>query len=430
VTALIREELHASVTDPVSASMNFLNEIAGRFPDAIALAAGRPYEGFFDQQDLPRYLDACSRHLRSRGFSTARITRTLMQYGRTNGFIADLVARLLATDEQIHVPEDAIALTTGCQEAMVITLRALCAGPDDVVLAASPCYVGITGAARVLDVEVVPVREGRDGLDPAEVARVAAGVRAAGRRPRALYLVPDFANPSGDCMSVERRHELLAVAAEADLLILEDDPYGLFGRDDRPRPKLKALDTEKRVIYLGSFAKTCFPGARVGFIVADQDVVDAAGAKTLLADELSTIKSMITVNTSAVSQAVIGGMLVEAGCSLRAANRDTIAVYRRNLDVLLNALDRHFPGDYRDRHGIRWTEPAGGFFVVVDTPVPATVKLLEVSAREYGVLWTPMSFFYPDGDGEHSIRLSCSVLEPAEIDEGVRRLAKLVSDTV
>ena len=159
-------------------------------------------------------------------------------------------------------------------------------------------------------------------------------------------------------------------------------------------------------------------------------MVDATGEKTVLADELSTIKSMLTVNTSAVSQAVIGGMLLASNCSLRAANRETIALYRRNLGVLLDALDREFSADFRERHGIRWTEPAGGFFVVVDTPVPATVKLLEVSAREYGVLWTPMSFFYPDGDGEHSIRLSCSVLEPAQIDEGVRRLAELISDTV
>ena len=97
------------------------------------------------------------------------------------------------------------------------------------LLAASPCYVGITGAARILDIEVVPVPEGGDGVNPADVARIAAEVRAEGRRPRALYLVPDFANPSGDCMTVERRVELLDVAAEEDLLILEDDPYGLFG---------------------------------------------------------------------------------------------------------------------------------------------------------------------------------------------------------
>lgn len=426
MAALIREELHASITDPVSASMNFLNEIAGRFPDAISLAAGRPYEGFFDIDDIPRHLASFTAYLRDAGVTEERIRRTLMQYGRTNGFIADLVARMLAVDEGIDVPADAIAITAGCQEAMIIVLRGLCSGPRDVVLAASPCYVGITGAARVLDIEVVGVPEGRGGLDPATVARVAAEVRASGRRPRALYLVPDFANPSGDCMSVRARHDLLAVASEHDLLILEDDPYGLFGVDDGPRPKLKALDTDKRVIYLGSFAKTCFPGARVGFLVADQDVVDASGDHTLLADELSTIKSMVTVNTSAISQAVIGGMLVECDGSLRAANRDMIAVYRRNLTVLLESLEERFPESVRERLGVRWTAPSGGFFAVVNVPMPATVKLLEVSAREYGVLWTPMSFFYGDGGGTRSIRLSYSALEPEQIREGVKRFAAMV----
>jgi (S)-3,5-dihydroxyphenylglycine transaminase len=426
--ALVREELHVSVTDPVSASMNFLNEIAERFPDAISLAAGRPYDGFFNEADLTRFIGVFGDHLRRIGRSERQVATTLMQYGRTNGFVGDLIARLLATDEDIQVPADAIALTTGCQEAMVIVLRALCATPRDVILAASPCYVGITGAARLLGVEIVPVREGRDGLDPAEVARVAAEVRASGRRPRALYVVPDFANPSGDCMSVDRRHALLAVAEDADLLVLEDDPYGLFGVDDRPRPKLKALDSDRRVIYLGSFAKTAFPGARVGFIVADQVVVDATGQQTLLADELSTIKSMLTVNTSAVGQAAIGGMLIESGCSLRSANRDRIAFYRRNLQALASALAMSFPPAERERRGIRWSEPAGGFFVVVDVPVVADIKLLELSAREYGVLWTPMAFFYGDGDGDQSIRLSCSALEPDRIDEGVRRLARLIAD--
>jgi len=426
--ALVREELHVSVTDPVSASMNFLNEIAERFPDAISLAAGRPYDGFFNEADLARFIGVFGDHLRNIGRSDRQVATTLMQYGRTNGFVGDLIARLLATDEDIQVSADAIALTTGCQEAMVIVLRALCATPRDVILAASPCYVGITGAARLLGVEIVPVREGRDGLDPAEVARVAADVRASGRRPRALYVVPDFANPSGACMSVDRRHALLAVAADADLLILEDDPYGLFGLDDRPRPKLKALDSDRRVIYLGSFAKTAFPGARVGFIVADQVVVDATGQQTLFADELSTIKSMLTVNTSAVGQAAIGGMLIESGCSLRSANQDRIAFYRRNLQALASALAASFPSAERERRGIRWSEPAGGFFVVVNVPMVADIKLLELSAREYGVLWTPMAFFYSDGDGDQSIRLSCSALEPDQIDEGVRRLARLMAD--
>jgi (S)-3,5-dihydroxyphenylglycine transaminase len=308
---------------------------------------------------------------------------------------------------------------------MVIALRGLCAGPRDVVLAVEPCYVGLTGAARLLGIEVVPVPESADGLDPETVASVADAVRASGRRPRALYLVPNFANPSGTSMPVPARRRLLDVAAEADLLILEDDPYGLFGLDDEPRPTLKALDTGQRVVYLGSFAKSCFPGMRVGFLVADQTVVGTDGRRTLLAEELSTVKSLLTVNTSPVAQALVGGFLVEAGCSPRAAGRKKTEFYRGNLRALLAALDRSFAGDPR----VRWNTPAGGFFAVVEVPLTADEDLLETSGRDYGVLWTPMSFFYSGrSGGSHAIRLSCSALEPDQVGEGVRRLARLVGD--
>lgn len=413
---LAKQSLHVSVSDPVATSMNFLNEIAGRYPDAISLAAGRPYEGFFQTADIVRYQQLYLDHRESQGVDTRR---ALMQYGRTNGQIHDLIAELLATDDGIDVPPEAIAVTAGCQEAMVITLRGLCAGPRDVLLTLSPCYVGITGAARLLGIEVVPVPEDEG---PHGVARVAQEVRRQGKNPRALYLVPDFSNPSGDCLDLAERHQMLEVAESEDLLILEDDPYGLFGLDDRPRPRLKALDTNQRVIYLGSFAKSCFPGARVGFLVADQVVVDAAGRRTLLADELSNIKSMLTVNTSPLSQAVIGGILLESGCSLKTANREKIAFYRDNLRGLLGSLEAHMPP------GITWNTPAGGFFAMVQVPIVADEKLLEISAADYGVLWTPMSFFYPEGEGTHAIRLSCSYLDQEQINQGVLRLASLLRD--
>jgi (S)-3,5-dihydroxyphenylglycine transaminase len=419
-----REDLHVSVSDPAAASMNFLNEVAARFPDAVSLAAGRPYDGFYTADDIDRYLRIYRGHLAETGLSESAISRALLQYGRTNGQIGDLIARMLATDEDIDVPADAVMVTTGCQEAMVIALRGVCAGPRDVVLAVEPCYVGFTGAARILGIEVVPVPESDDGLDPEAVLRVAREVRASGRRPRALYVVPNFANPSGVSMPVATRRRLVDAAREADLLILEDDPYGLFGLDDEPRPALKALDPDRRVIYLGSFAKSLFPGARVGFLVADQTVVDSAGRRTLLADELSTIKSMLTVNTAAIAQAVVGGMLIESGCSLRAANQAKTEFYRTNLNTLLSTLDREFAGDAR----IRWNAPGGGFFAVLDVPFRTDEEALETSARDYGVIWTPMSFFYSAGGGEHAIRLSCSALDPAQIEDGVRRLGKLVRD--
>lgn len=422
---LARESLHVSVWDPVATSMNFLNEVAGRFPDAISLAAGRPWDGFHDPADLPRYLRVFQDHLAASGMTPDRVRSLLMQYGRTNGVLGGLIARLLANDEGITVRQEAIAVTSGCQEAMVIALRGLCARPGDVVLAVEPCYVGLTGAARLLGIDVVPVPEAPGGLDPADVAATARAVRAAGRNPKALYVVPNFSNPSGTSLPVAARRALLDAAEAEDLVVLEDDPYGLFGLDDRPRASLKALDRYSRVIYLGSFAKSCFPGARVGFLVADQPVVDRDGRRALLAEELSAVKSMLTVNTSPVAQAVIGGLLVESGCSLRAANQEKIAFYRRNLRALLAALGEHFPA--AGGQGIRWTVPSGGFFVVLEVPVPADEKLLELSAEQYGVLWTPMRFFYADG-GTHALRLSCSALEPDRIDEGVARLARLLAD--
>lgn len=259
---LSRSSLHVSVWDPVATSMNFLNEIAGRYPDAISLVAGRPYNGFYSVEDVARYQRSYVDHLRGSGHSEDRVRDLLLQYGRTNGQLGELISRMLEVDEDIAVPAEAVMVTAGCQEAMVIVLRALCAGPDDVILAAEPCYVGLTGAARILGVTVVPVPEAPGGIDPVTVAEVARRVRAAGKCPRSLYLVPNFSNPSGVSLPTATRHALLDVAAEQDLFLLEDDPYGLFGLDDEPRPALKSLDTEGRVIYLGSFAKSCFPGAR------------------------------------------------------------------------------------------------------------------------------------------------------------------------
>jgi (S)-3,5-dihydroxyphenylglycine transaminase len=355
--------------------------------------------------------------------SEAGVRQALLQYGRTNGQLGTMIARMLKVDEGISVPAESIMVTSGCQEAMIIALRGLCAGPDDVVLAAEPCYVGLTGAARVLGITVIPVPETARGLSPETVERVAREVRARGRRPRALYVVSNFANPSGVSLSLDLRRGLLRTAANEELLILEDDPYGLFGADDGHLPALKSLDSEHRVIYLGSFAKSLFPGARVGFMVADQPVVSAAGRRSLLAEEFSTVKSMITVNTSPIAQAVIGGALVSCGYSLRSANAEKISFYQRNMRELLASLDRHFADS-----GVTWNSPAGGFFAVLNVPVRADEKLLELSARDYGVLWTPMSFFYLNGGGSHAIRLSCSALATGQIDEGVRRIAALIAD--
>lgn len=424
---LLARELHQSLGDPVLSSMTFLNEVAGRYPDAVSFAAGRPSEEHFDLDAIPRYLRAFQQHLeRERGADAAGAARLLLQYGRTKGIIAELVARNLLVDEGVDVDPESIVVTVGCQEAMFLAIRALCADVDDIVLAVTPCYVGLSGAARVLDRQVWPVRGTESGVDLRDLLTQIDAARAAGKRPRLLYVTPDFANPTGAVLDLETRTALLGIAERHDLFLLEDNPYRLFPADDAPRlPLLKALDTMRRVIHLGSFAKTCFPGARVGYLVADQRVTTESSATVLLADEIANLKSMITINTSPLAQAIVAGRLLEHDCSLVQATAADNAVYRRNMRVLHDGLSRRFPP-----HGpsdVRWNRPAGGFFVVVTMPFPVDDALLERSARGHGVLWTPLRHFYGAGGGDQ-MRLSVGVMTPDQIELGLDRLSSLVAE--
>ncbi|MEU5289380.1 PLP-dependent aminotransferase family protein [Streptomyces sp. NPDC020755] len=419
---LVTAELHGSLEDPALTSMNFLNEITGRYPEALSFAPGRPVERFFDVESVHRRLRTFTDHLSGElGYSQGEVSRTLCQYGRTKGIVHGLVARSLARDEGIDAEPESIVVTVGCQEAMFLVLRALRANPRDVLLSVSPMYVGLTGAARLVDMPVLPVAGGAAGIDLDDLVARIHGARQRGLRPRACYVMPDFANPSGLSMDLATRRALLEVAEREDILLLEDNPYGLFHGGGGKPPTLKALDSARRVVYLGSFAKTVLPGARVGYAVADQRVRDARGTTGLFADQLSKIKSMVTVNTSPIAQAVVGGALLENGYSLDSANGREQEVYRRNLRQVVDGLEARFA----DCPGVSWNTPAGGFFVSVTVPFTVDDDLLEVSARRFGVLWTPMCHFYSGPGGSNELRLSVSSLSGAEIEEGLDRLAAL-----
>ncbi|MGC0314347.1 (S)-3,5-dihydroxyphenylglycine transaminase [Kitasatospora acidiphila] len=414
--------LHEALTAPVSESMNFLNEIAHRFPDAISLAAGRPFEGFFDPADVPRYFDIYRRYLTDRlDGDDAAVRRTLLQYGRTKGIIHELIAEHLRVDEGITAAPDALVVTVGCQEALWLTLRALRRDERDVLLAVTPSYVGVHGAAMMVDMPVLPVREAADGIDLDDLVAVVRRARAAGRNPRACYVIPDFANPSGVRLDRAKRERLLGIAAAEDLLLLEDNPYGLFGDPAGP-PTLKALDRHGQVVYLGSFAKTGLPGARVGYVLADQEVTGAPAGQPLLADQLAKLKSMLTVNTSPIAQAVIGGKLLAHGHSLRAANARETETYRGNLAQVLAGLEKRFT----DLPSVSWNVPEGGFFLLLTVPFTAGDDLLAHCAAVHRVLWTPIHHFYADATPRNVLRLSFSHLLPAEIEDGLDRLAEFI----
>ncbi|WP_345460698.1 aminotransferase class I/II-fold pyridoxal phosphate-dependent enzyme [Actinoallomurus oryzae] len=213
--------------------------------------------------------------------------------------------------------------------------------------------------------------------------------------------------------------EGIRVAPEA-VVVTVGCQEGIFGAE--PRPTLKSIDRDHRVIYFGSFSKSCLPGVRTGYVVADQPV----GHGGLLATEIAKIKSILTVNTSPIDQAIVGGMLIECGFRLRESASGRIEFYRANMRTLLAELGRNFGAV----PGVRWNAPDGGFFVTVELPFPVDLKLLDESGRDYGVIWSPMSYFYPAGGGECSIRLSSSYLSPEKITEGVRRLRAFVGNHI
>lgn len=420
-------ELFGALVDPALNSMNFLNEISIRYPEAVSLAAGRPVEEFFEIDSIERYLQRFCLHLRQDlGYSEAEVRRTLFQYGRTKGIVHSLIAANLARDEGFEVDPESIVVTVGCQEAMFLVLRALRSGPTDVLLAFTPNYVGLTGAARLVEMPVLPVAAGPDGIDLDDLEVAIRRARAAGLRPRGCYVMPDFANPSGLSLDLAERRRLLQIAAAEGILLLEDNPYGLFHHvDGQHQPTLKALDEHRSVVYLGTFAKTAMPGARVGYVIADQVVLDSTGRSCLFADQLSKIKSMLTVNTSPISQAVVGGKLLDNDCSLVQANQRERDVYTRNMRQLLDGLAARFPDPAQ---GVRFNAPVGGFFVVVTVPFPVDDTLLERSAAEYGVLWTSMHHFYEAGAAVNALRLSCSTATPEQVETGLDRLARLIND--
>jgi len=418
----VNNDLHPAFGEPAIEAMNFLNEIMKRHPQAISFAPGAPNLNFLAEFNSERLINIYLEHIQNTQHrSRMEASSLLYEYGPAQGLICDLVADALRRDQGPNVCPDDILITVGAQEAIFLALRALFRTPQDHLAIVTPCYVGVRGASSLLGIEAVSIPEEADGVDLNALSDRLSEARKFGKNIRAIYLSPDYSNPAGTVMSLSKRKHLLTLAEREDFYILEDGAYGFTAAFADTLPSLKSLDQTRRVIYIGTFAKICLPGARVGFAVADQVIRDARGGKRSLAQAMASAKSMITVNTSPICQAIIGGMLIENGFSLVQLGKSKGELYRRNMACLISALDREL-----DSNTITWNRPLGGFFIIMDISVPANAELLEYCARSFDVLWTPMSQFYLDNSGKCQIRLSCSYLSPAQIDTGVERLSKFL----
>ena len=401
-------------------TMNFLNEVVNHYPKAVSFAPGRPVEKLFKVEDsFSAVAPFVAAMAKQKGIEPEAFYNSLGQYGRTNGVIGDLLARYLAVDEQIEVKGENIMVTSGCQEGMAILLMGLFQPGKDVLMVSDPSYIGITGLARVLDVEVWPIAVGDQGLEPEAVAEAVAQIRKQGKRPRAIYDVPDFNNPLGTSMPLQNRKRLLEVAREQDILIFEDNPYGQFGFDSEPLPTIKSMDTEGRVIYMGTFSKTLYPGLRLGFLVSELQTT----AGTRLTDDLSKVKSFVSVNTSGLLQAIVGGVLIQENYSLRAMLEPKIAFYKQSRDHMTACLKR-FLAEEGVADQVTWNTPGGGFFLTVNVPFEFDEDSVRRCAAEFDVICCPMNMFALLGGRQKQIRLSFSYVTQEQIEKGIRGFAK------
>lgn len=404
--------------------MNFLNEAANDYPQAISFASGRPAEAFFS---IERWLEAVPRfqaHAAQAAGQTPLVAgRRIAQYGRTNGCINELVAQQLRNDERIECAAEQVIVTAGCQEALALIVPALCREPGDVMLARNPTYIGITGVADFAGIEIVPIEPQTGESWERALHRMTHALRRDGKTPRGFYLTPEFDNPTGTVLSEAERRSIIAGCVEHRIVALEDNPYGMFRFEGEPTASMMSLDTEGCVIYLATYSKSLCPALRVGAAVMPARLFGDVAHARRLAGELSERKSFVTVNTSQVTQALVGGVLLAEHGSLARLVDAPRRHYARNRDTMVGALASEF-ADVAGR--VTWNRPEGGFFLGVSLPFEFGQRETVACAREYGVIVMPMTFFSLDGSRRNEVRLAFSNLTPDEIAQGVSRFARYV----
>ncbi len=392
---------HAALKSQGSA-IRKMGVMAVRVPDMISFAPGYPDPATFawkEFQEITRELLSGS-------------DASVLQYGPTRGAkpLIDAAVEILES-RGITSSGEEVLITTGSQQGIDLVGRCML-DPGDVVLVELPAYTGAISAFKNTEAMLVGVKQEADGIDLDDLESVLARQRSAGRKVRFLYLVPNFQNPTGLLISREKRKRLVEWASRADMLIVEDDPYGaLYFEDaataDDTRP-IKADDTEGRVIYMSSFSKTLAPGFRVAWLVAPEAIVS----------KLELIKQTEDLLTPSLDQHIVyqayrRGILTGRLPMLR-------QFYQEKRTVMQQTLQQELGGQ------ITWPAPRGGFFLWASLPARCSTDAMLPRAIESRVIYVAGSAFFVDGSGSNIMRLSFSLPTKEKIVEGVKRLAGVV----
>jgi 2-aminoadipate transaminase len=384
-----------------SSAMRDLMAITVR-PEVISLAGGLPDTSTFPPRSFAAQMTRIAQS------STAEA----LQYGPTEGFeeTKDCILEVMAAEGMLPDPEDVI-VTTGAQQAIDLVCKTL-VDPGDVVICEAPTYPGAVPVFCSYQADVIQIECDEDGMKVEHLEPLLTDLRREGRRVKFIYSVPTFQNPAGVTMSLLRRQRLVELARMHELLLIEDNPYGLLRYGGETLPPLYQLDGGDFVLYIGTFSKILSPGIRIGWTVAPPPVMD----KIVLG------KQAADLCTSTLTQYFVREYFAEA--RWRQYIEELVEIYRGRRDTMLAALQEHFPAE------ATWTEPQGGLFIWATLPEYIDTGDLLAKALRADVAFVPGSGAYVDGRGRNSMRLNFSGVDEGEIREGIRRIGKVIGDQV
>ncbi len=370
-------------------------------PDIISFAGGLPAPDVFP---IEEFKAACIRVLDANG-------RQALQYGASEGYqpLREMIAR--HTERfNFGVTADNVLITSGSQQALDL-LGKIFINHGDRILVEAPTYLGALQAWNAYGAEYVPVESDQDGM------RTDALEEALRTGPKFIYVLPNFQNPTGVTMSLERRMKLVELADRYGVPIIEDDPYGQLRFEGEHLPSVVMLDNNLRdqsgtytgnVIYLSTFSKILAPGLRLAWVIAPPEVI----RKLVLAKQGADLHTA-TFNQVVAYEVGHGGFIDK---HVQVINR----VYQERRDVMLDSLAENMP------NGVQWTHPLGGLFLWVTLPEHMNTTELFKDAVAEKVAFVPGSSFYPCGGGENTMRLNFSYSRPEIINEGIARLGRVI----
>lgn len=367
-------------------------------PEVVSLAGGMP-----NLKDLP--LESLAETAKELILSSGA---QALQYGSGQGWepLREQLVNVMTYDGIIGADPDDVVITTGSQQALDL-MAELFIDSGDVVLAESPSYVGALGCFRARQADVIHVDMDENGIIPEALEETIRRLKSAGRAIKFLYTIPNFHNPAGVTLSLERRPLIAEICMREHVLILEDNPYGLLGFDSDPLPALRSWSPEG-VVYLGSVSKMFAPGMRIGWALAPH----AIRAKLILASEAAIL-----------SPGMFGQMFLSsylAGYDWYSQVKVYRAMYAERCKAMLDSLAEYMPE-------CSWTTPNGGFYTWVTLPEGLNARSMLPRAVKAQVAYVSGTAFYYDGRGADHMRLSFCYPEPDRIREGVRRLAGVVN---